>query len=572
MLWKYFWLSERGTLMVFVFGTLATTIGLFWQRAAIAEVSRDAGQQLASRRRSTWYALTFAVFSLIAVLVGLDRSDMRRFRSIDRLAHRTNPLVTLVVSVGESVFDEPIHDCLEDADLVAMDTYRWRPPDDAARPVGAAKPISIIFIAVESLRSDVVHQRPAGRAVTPTMHQLATDGIEFTNAYSQSTHSDYADVAVLSSLYPLRTRRHHYYRRSDPWPKTLLYELLKQGGYATAIISAQNEKWGGMDAFLESPQLDLFYDAERSGQSTHRPAIDYGFSTEVAAGVLTSGKLDDRIVTDQALAWMAEQIAKEQPYFVSINFQSSHFPYALPPNCERPFQPCEIDFDASFMHYPPEKTEIVRNAYWNSLVLIDAQVDRIVSSLRRQGTLDETLIVLYGENGEAFHENGLVTHAKQPIEPAVHVPCVMFCPSLFGPREESYPFELIDVAPTVLGLMHWPAHANFQGMDVLSDQRPSLDNRCLFLHTELQGVSRVDAILWAGRWKLFYDRESGRHGLFDLANDRQESRNLLHVQPEMADKLTEMLLEWRHKQLAYYHFPYYYANFFPPSYTWSQTP
>lgn len=86
----------------------------------------------------------------------------------------------------------------------------------------------------------------------PHLNKLCRSGRRFTRAYAQSSHSNYADPALFSSLYPLRTRYHHYYSRSDPWPKTLLYDVLKSLGYATALYSSQNEGWGNMDAFLES--------------------------------------------------------------------------------------------------------------------------------------------------------------------------------------------------------------------------------------------------------------------------------------------------------------------------------
>lgn len=78
--------------------------------------------------------------------------------------------------------------------------------------------------------------------MTPHLNRLAKQGVQFTRAYTQSTHSDYADVCIVSSLYPLRKTRHHYYSASDPWPKTLIYDLLKPLGYVTAIFSSQNEK------------------------------------------------------------------------------------------------------------------------------------------------------------------------------------------------------------------------------------------------------------------------------------------------------------------------------------------
>ena len=91
-----------------------------------------------------------------------------------------------------------------------------------------------------------------------------------------------------------------------------------------------------MDQFLETPSLDLFYDAARSGISK-LPEIDDetfdrdpGFALEVRVGALTTGKLEDGQTMDRALDWVNEKAKADQPFFLSMNFQSSHFPYEVP--------------------------------------------------------------------------------------------------------------------------------------------------------------------------------------------------------------------------------------------------
>jgi arylsulfatase len=474
---------------------------------------------------------------------------------MDWLGRRTNPAVTLAASVFDVILDSPIEPCLSEHDLVQRST-RWQLPDSATT---ASQP-NIIFVAIESLRYDAVDKIHQREAVMPQLRQISRDSLRFTRAYTQSTHSDYADVAVLSSLYPLRMRTHHYYRKDDPWPKTMIYDLLQAGGYRTAIISAQNEAWGGMSNFLKTPGLTYFYDARSSDQETHVPELDPGFANEVKTGALSVGKLDDRHVIDRAIAWMNED--NDGPFFLSINLQSSHFPYVLPDTAPKPFVPCEINFDASFMYYPADKTEIVRNAYFNSLHYIDMQISRLMQAVKSLDGSRDSILVVYGENGEAFHEHGLVTHGKCPHEPTVHVPCFVYAPKHLQAGDCDYPMELIDVVPTVLGLMEWPSHPNFQGIDVLSANRPAIEERMLFIHTEIG--ARIDAVLLAGRWKLHHDRDTDEYLLFDLGNDPREHHNLLAENQETAELLKDVLSRWRNGQLAYYHFPHYFLRYFPP--------
>jgi arylsulfatase A-like enzyme len=505
-----------------------------------------------------WLFITALVVPVLRCC-GQDPVGTRGEARYEALTHRLNPVFTLTADLLHRLKPgEEITACLDPAVLQPLTPESWRPP---ARP-GRELP-SIVYVAVESLRHDVVHLVHQGREVMPHLNDLARRGLHLPRTYCQSTHSDYSDVTVVSSLYPLRTPEHHYYRASDPWPKTRIYDLLKPAGYATALISSQNESWGSMDKFLESPHLDLFYDAERSGASTRVSSLDTGMASAVAAGALRAGSLDDGHTIDVAIAWITEQTAQGRPFMVSIDFQDSHFPYELPPDVPRPFQPGTIDFDASFLSYPKEKTEVVRNAYYNALHKSDAELGRLVEALRRLGKLENTILVVYGENGEAFHESGTVTHAREPVEPGTHVACVVHAPALLAPRTDAYPVELIDITPTVLGLLGWPPHPNFQGTNVLAPSRPPLEDRLVFCHVE-NTLARSDAVWLAGRWKFCHDRKTGREKLLDIVTDPEEVKDLLLEQPQLAERLRGTLGTWRQGQLAYYHFPAYYTKYYPP--------
>lgn len=502
------------------------------------------------------YALVLGIAFL--VLLCDPNHGRRSFREMDLICG-LNPAITIATSVFDALKQERVEPCL---DTRTMKLVAASKPNHTS--ASAVRPRSILFVAVESLRHDVVQLQHQGREVMPHLNQLARNGVRFTRAYAQSTHSDYSDVSVYSSLYPLRTREHHYYRKNDPWPKTLLYDVLKPAGYSTAHVSSQNERWGGMDQFLETPALDLFYDAERSSVPGRVSSLDVGLADAVKRGKLRAGVLDDAHTTDVAIEWITEQARQDRPFFLSINFQSSHFPYDIPPEAARPFEPCALDFEASFLGYPQEKTPIVRNAYYNALHESDRCLGRLMQMLDRLHLRDDTLVVVYGENGEAFHENGVVTHARAPFEPQVHVACVMQAPGLLRPAVEAYPCELIDLAPTVLGLLDMPAQAGFQGTDVLSSKRKPAEERLLFFHVE-NGLSRSDAVLLAGRWKLIHNRDTGRTCFFDLATDPGETQNLVAQQPEFSARLRNLLTRWRQQQLAYYLYPFYYSQYFPPA-------
>ncbi len=553
------WRSEKTSIVGFVALGLLLVAGLPFLMKWLAErrwaltVDR---RRIVRARIVAWAILMFALGGL-SFIRSRDESIIRSGIWRDNARNRLNPIATLAHSVLLRAFvKEKIDAVMAPDELVRIGQDEYTPPK-------LDRPPSIIFLQVESLRPDVVYKVHQGREVMPHLNALARNGVQFTRAYSQSTHSDYADVCIVSSLYPLRTQNHHYYTPNDPWPKTLIYDLLKPAGYATAIISSQNEKWGGMDSFLQSPQLDYYYDAERSRAPTRLDRRDLGFAHEIKLGALRGGTLDDSHTTDCAISWMREHFERGQPFFLNMNFQSSHFPYVIAPECERPFQPCELNFEASFTYYPPEKRHIVRNAYYNAVHECDRQLGRMVDALREWNRLDDVIFVVMGENGEGFYENRVISHAGRPGEPAIHVALVVHAPRYCKPAVEDYPTELIDVAPTVLALSGWPHHPGFQGIDVLSPQRPPLAERLLFFHTQ-NPLSWSDALLYQGRWKLIHDRMGDTFELYDVVADPGERHNLVEQRRQLADQLRATLTAWRERQLAYYHLPQYYLNFYPP--------
>lgn len=544
LLWMYTRQAEHGLFFSCIAVGLAVGVAIIGGGPWLARGRWMVGDetQLGHTRRVTWYCLLLTWLLFWCCDRPNDLSVIGRQQ--DAIRNCLHPMATMASSWVSSSLEERVRPCI--------DLSQLRPLTQAAvwsQSAHVTHRANVVLITVESMRHDVVGLSQQGQEVMPTVNALARDGIQFTHAYSTTTHTDYSTTALYSSLFPLRTVRHLYFHANDPWPKTLFYDVLKPAGYATAIISSQNEGWGGMNNFLETPQLDLFYDPERSGTPVSRE--------------LSFDNLPDAQTVDKAISWIGARTTENQPFFLGLNLQTPHFPYKLPSDAKKIFEPGTINFPAGFLMYPIERVEAVRNAYYNALHECDRQIGRLISALRASGQLSHTIIVLSGDHGEAFYEHGYVTHAREPIEPVIRTACVLDAPGLVSPHIDDYPVELIDILPTMLGLLGLPPHPNFQGIDVLATNRPPREQRLLFFHVE-NPVARADAVLWGGRWKFSHDRLHGTESLFDVKTDPTEDNDLRAGKPELARSLREVLQTWRQRQLAYYRFPMYYEHYFPP--------
>jgi len=320
----------------------------------------------------------------------------------DRLGSSLNPVASIFASAIESIYTEPLARCIDTEKLVKR---------TAPIPTLSAPGRNVIIVAVESLRHDMISAQHEGFELLPNINELSRQGVTWEKAYSQSTHSDYADVCLVSSLFPLRARKHHFYQSDDPWPRTMLHDVLGQEGYSTAIISSQNEDWGGMSNFLQTENLDCFY---HPGNRAKTPTPQ---TSSLSPGSLVAGKFPDSHTTDAAMQWIEEQSKNGKSFCLGMNLQSSHFPYIMEEEVALPFQPSTFDSSIKFSSYPKSKVGTVRNAYYNAIRECDRQVGRLVDKLKQVGQWDNTILIVTGENGESFHENGCVGHAGNPMEP-----------------------------------------------------------------------------------------------------------------------------------------------------------
>ncbi|WP_417391035.1 sulfatase [Gimesia sp.] len=570
MLHHYLWQSEQTSLLLAVgvcllgFG-LAVVILKWFHR--IPDSSQQDWSSARIGRRTV-----FLTVELVLVLVFISSLNQNSLRAkVEWWNHagpgcdyelqtRLNPVLTLTVkSLMQAWSNQKIEGELtaEEAGPPRSTRYQVNP-----RLIHSTERYSVIYIAIEALRHDVVLREHQGREVTPHLNQLARNGLNFTRCYAQSTHSNYADPCLFSSLYPLRTTGHHYYSRTDPWPKVMLYDVLKQHGYATAIYSSQNETWGHMDAILESPGLDVFFDSRSYDGATHVSDKDVGFA-RYAQESHVAGKLDDAITVEQAIDWISLQEAKQQPFVLCMNLQSSHFPYELPSGQTGPFQPATIDFPASFVSYPKDKIPVMRNAYYNSLHYIDEQIGKLVAYLEAHQLRDKTILVLAGDQGEAFYENGFPTHAGPPFEPTIRTALVIDAPGKIEAQTIDYLTQAIDIVPVICGLLEVPPHPCFQGMDVLSPARPEIDKRLAFVHCQ-STIGKSDAVISGTGWKLIHNREQDSTSLYNLRDDPAETTDVLQAHPEIAKQLAGLLQQWRRGQLLYYQNPASYGWYYPP--------
>ena len=433
---------------------------------------------------------------------------------------------------------------------------------------------NILVFAIEALRADEVNHRVDGREVLPTIDHLAEQGIRFSHAYATGNESLYSMTSVISGLYPLKFDHRDRYDSID-YPLLRIYDLLSPV-YSTAFVSSANEHWQNMIAISQSPNLDYFFHSSLfGGMALPIPAADSGAALALAKGQLHGGNVDDATTTDHLQHWLQSTLDRDpqRPFFAMVSYQASHYPYEQGFHVSRVFIPDDLapaeEASLAFFNYPRELRERMRNRYWNSLSYIDGLVASTLHFLEERGVLENTIIVIFGDHGEMFHENGTVTHASRLYNKTLHVALVVSGADKYPHGEYSAPVSLVDLGPLILDLASLPSYDGFQGRvpPGLSTLHPTAAEQFHPSFCTTQNIVYEDSVI-VGAWKYIADHLGTEERLYNLDKDPLEVENLAaaHDLSTLQRCLRETLHDFRMNEFAYYASPQLKSSFFPPRY------
>jgi len=314
------------------------------------------------------------------------------------------------------------------------------------------------------------------------MDALARRGTRFDRAYATAPITLTSHASIMSGRYPAgHGARHNGIRVDSSTP--LLAELVARSGFATG-------------AFVAAFPLDRRFGLDRGFQT-------YGDRMPRVAGKLFNER-HGREVVDEALAWLERN--RTNRFFLWVHLFEPHAPYGLP----RLASPVQQRYD-----YEVEEA--------------DHQVGRLLEGL---GTAREsTMIVVTGDHGEAFGEHGEITHSLFVYDTTLRVPLIIGGLG-FTARVSSTPVSLIDVAPTIAGLL------GVTGMDADGiDLRPALGGdavpeRTLYAESFAPlldfGWSPLRSVRTSG-WKFI---DAPRPELYQTSGDADETRDLAASEPQ----------------------------------------
>jgi arylsulfatase A-like enzyme len=363
---------------------------------------------------------------------------------------------------------------------------------------------NVIFILLESLSAEKLGIYGHERNTTPNIDKLAKKSIVFTNAFTTSSHSDYAQPGLLSSRYMFTSKTRNLFDNDNP--RKFIWDIFKEENYTTGYFSSQDDRWQGTNNYYNFDNLDTYSYSKTDGK------IDYGFGY--------AEKDHDHKTANKAIAWLNETSSK--PFFLYLNFQATHNPNAYP---------------KGYDYFKPEDEKI--NKYDNALRYVDEQVGRIINELENLNLTNNTIIAITSDHGHDLKERHDASgHGFTIYNEELVVPAIAFLPNV-PPTIVEERVSHIDFIPTLIDLLGHKIPEEFQG-EIMKDGRPLY----FAIQSHKYKIGMIDQEL-----KVILDMNKKLIEVYNLTEDPNELNKL--DSRKFTNKILKLLF-WHHCQIDHY--------------------
>jgi arylsulfatase A-like enzyme len=265
----------------------------------------------------------------------------------------------------------------------------------------------------------------------------------------------------------------------------------------------------------------------------------------------------ERYMTDKLSDYAVEFIGQQndaKPFFMYMCYSAPHV-FIVPKATK---------LNKYFLKY--EKFKGKYNPYYATMVeSMDDGVGRIMESLKKQGLLNNTLVIFASDNGGVgLPELGPIPTQNDSLrkwkghvyEGGIRIPTIMFWEGKIVPKQvnDNY-FMNTDYTATILDLLGQKSPDLTDGVSLWPMiNKPNLkdQSRPLFWHYPhfSNQLGRPAGAVRLGDWKLVDNFESSQVELYNLKDDVGERHDVAKDFQVKRDELHRLLLDWRQKVQA----------------------
>lgn len=267
---------------------------------------------------------------------------------------------------------------------------------------------------------------------TPNLDKLAKEGMRFTHFYTTAPVCSPSRSAFMTGMYQTTIDAHNHRSHRDdgktlPKGVRILTDWLRDGGYFTANIRL-------------FPGLML--------RGTGKTDWNFAYKGQPFDS-------DD---------W--KDLKKHQPFYAQVNFQETHRKFHAPKKAD----PSKVEVPPYYPDHPLVREDWA--AYLDAASELDRKIGLILQLLASEGLLEDTIIIFFGDNGQAHVRGKQFCYESGLLVPLlIRWPQNHPLPKGFQPdKVEERLLEAIDLSATTLSLAGIPKPPAMQGKVFLGDK------------------------------------------------------------------------------------------------------
>lgn len=448
---------------------------------------------------------------------------------------------------------------------------------------------NILLIIADQHRGDCIGINGHPDVKTPYLDTLATQGVNFENAYTACPSCIPARAALFTGMSQKLNGRPGY-REGVTWtyPQTLAGELSNAGYQTQAVGKMHVHPLRNSMGFHNVELHDGYIAHYRKPHTPHHEhqsvADDYfywlknekGISADVTDTGLQANSWAARPwIYDEELHptnWAATRSIdflrrrdRSKPFFLMTSFVRPHPPFDAPACyfdmynnknlADSPigdwadtelYKKFGTVYDGVYMTPDEELRRQAKVGYYACITHLDHQIGRIIMALQEDDTYNDTFIMFVSDHGELLGDHNLF-RKMLPYEGSARVPMIV------RPHQEAtwnrgqvlpHVTELRDIMPTLLDLAGAEKPGKMDGISLVNTIAEGTPTR-EYLHGEHPQGRRSAHYIVTETDKYIWYSQTGIEQYFHLESDPQELNNKINspAYQERIGKLKEYLIQ-----------------------------
>ena len=399
---------------------------------------------------------------------------------------------------------------------------------------------------------------------TPAIDVLANNGMQFTNHYSGSTVSAPSRCVLMTGKHTgnayIRGNRGRkgadgvMYSLDLPNDEVTIAEALKKKNYQTACFG----KWGFGSPTGEGHPNEQGFDhffGYLSQDNAHTYYPNHLFENKEKVYLKRKVYSHDFIM-DKAISYIEENA--KNPFFVYLAPTLPHAELIVPDKDLAEFKGKFDEKPFKGGHYCAQSYP--KATYAAMVKKLDNSVARIVSTLKKNGVYDNTIIIFTSDNGvhseggyevAYFDSNSDFRGSKRDLyDGGIRTPMLIQWPAKIKKGTVSNHLSAFwDLLPTIENIVDIDKQSDYDGISILPTllgKKSQKKHDALYFEFHEGGTKQA---IIKNTWKLIRFQAKNKnktyYELYNLEQDKEENENLVNKYPKQVKKLIKLMDEQR---------------------------